>query len=218
MPNRDYHQERRDYDYTQLSRDDLSLDPFLQFSGWMDQALASKIQDPTAMSLATVDASGQPHCRIVLLKESDEKGFVFYTHYDSDKGQQIEDNPKASLMFFWPEVDRQVRIEGTLEKISKQQSEDYFHSRPRDSQLAAASSNQSSIVPGRKTLELNYAIQENQFEHISVECPSHWGGYILIPHRFEFWQGRPNRLHDRFIYTACDNLNNQAWSINRLAP
>jgi len=218
MPNRDYHQERREYDFTELSRNQLSSDPFIQFSSWMDEAVANKIIDPTAMSVSTVDSSGQPHSRVVLLKESDEQGFVFYTHYDSDKGQQIEQNAKAALLFFWPQMDRQVRIEGALEKIAVEQSENYFHSRPRDSQLAAASSIQSSVVSGRKILEQNYAIQEGLYEQIDVKRPEHWGGYRLIPNRFEFWQGRPNRLHDRFIFTKCTASDNQDWSIDRLAP
>lgn len=218
MPNRDYHQERREYDFTELSRDQLSSDPFIQFSSWMDEAVANKIMDPTAMSVSTVDSNGQPHSRIVLLKESDEHGFVFYTHYDSDKGQQIEQNSKASLLFFWPQMDRQVRIEGSLEQIAVEQSESYFHSRPRDSQLAAASSTQSSVVPGRKTLEQNYALKSDLYEHIEVKRPDHWGGYRLIPNRFEFWQGRPNRLHDRFIFTQCASSIKQNWSIDRLAP
>ncbi|HHS99380.1 MAG TPA: pyridoxamine 5'-phosphate oxidase [Thiomicrospira sp.] len=218
MSNRDYHQERREYQYTELTRDELSSDPFLQFSKWMDQAIENKIIDPTAMSVSTVDLSGQPHSRIVLLKESDSNGFVFYTHYDSDKGQQIADNANAALLFYWPQLDRQIRIEGQLEKTSKQQSENYFHSRPRESQLAAASSVQSRVVPGRKTLNQNFALKEQIFEHTDVECPEHWGGYILKPNRFEFWQGRPNRLHDRFVFTKGTSKNNQAWSIDRLAP
>ncbi|WP_040726240.1 pyridoxamine 5'-phosphate oxidase [Thiomicrorhabdus sp. Kp2] len=221
MPNRDYHQERRDYDFKQLSREALSLDPFIQFSHWMDEAVEEKIIDPTAMSIATVDSKGQPHSRVVLLKEIDENGFVFYSHYDSAKGQQIENNPHASLLFFWPQMDRQIRIEGLLEKVSREQSEAYFHSRPRDSQLAAASSSQSMIVPGRKTLEMNYEIQKAEHEHLEVPCPEHWGGYRLVPNRFEFWQGRPNRLHDRFIFILEEkhsDSNHQAWLIERLAP
>lgn len=218
MPNRDYQQERREYVYTELLRNDLLSDPFKQFTQWMDQALASQIIDPTAMSVSTVGSDGQPHSRVVLLKETDAQGFVFYSHYDSNKGQQIAQNTKAALLFFWPQMDRQIRIEGNLEKVSEQQSDDYFHSRPRDSQLAAASSQQSSVVTGRKMLEQNYAIEAERYEHIEVTRPDHWGGYRLIPNRFEFWQGRPNRMHDRFIYEKQANKTNQAWLINRLAP
>lgn len=218
MPNRDYQQERREYVYTELLRNDLLSDPFKQFTQWMDQALANQIIDPTAMSVSTVGSDGQPHSRVVLLKETDAQGFVFYSHYDSNKGQQIAQNTKAALLFFWPQMDRQIRIEGNLEKVSEQQSDDYFHSRPRDSQLAAASSQQSSVVTGRKMLEQNYAIEVERYDHIEVKKPDHWGGYRLIPNRFEFWQGRPNRMHDRFIYEKQANKTNQAWLINRLAP
>lgn len=215
MPNRDYHNERRDYEFTELSREQLSTDPFMQFANWMDEALKQQINDPTAMSLSTVSADGQPHSRIVLLKESSEKGFVFYSHYDSHKGQQISANPKAALLFFWPELDRQIRIEGKLEKVSREHSERYFQSRPRESQIAAASSHQSQSVPGRKTLEQNYTITESEFEHLDIACPEQWGGYRLVPTAFEFWQGRPNRLHDRFTY---DLQTNQHWQIDRLSP
>jgi len=218
MPNRDYQQERREYVYTELLRNDLLSDPFKQFTQWMDQALSNQIIDPTAMSVSTVDNNGQPHSRVVLLKETNEQGFVFYTHYDSHKGQQIAQNSKAALLFFWPQMDRQIRIEGNLEKISEQQSDDYFHSRPRDSQLAAASSQQSSVVTGRKMLEQNYAIEAERYEHLEVKRPDHWGGYRLIPNHFEFWQGRPNRMHDRFIFEKDTNKSHQAWSISRLAP
>lgn len=215
MPNRDYHNERREYEFTSLSREELARDPLEQFNGWMDQAIQQNITDPTAMSVSTVGSDGQPHSRIVLLKESTSDGFVFYTHYDSHKGDQITQNPKAALLFFWPEMDRQIRIEGTLEKTSKEQSERYFQTRPHDSQLAAASSTQSSVVPGRKTLEQNYAIQEQLAGTQIISCPDHWGGYRLKANRFEFWQGRPNRLHDRFVYSLNTN---QSWQIDRLAP
>lgn len=216
MPNRDYHQERRQYEFTELSREQLAESPFFQFTDWMDQAMQSKITDPTAMSVATVDTDGQPHSRIVLLKQSDHNGYVFYTHYDSDKGQQIESNAKAALLFFWPEMDRQIRIEGELIKIDKQQSEEYFQSRPRDSQIAAASSVQSSVVKSREILENNYRNYEQKVGEETIHCPEHWGGYRLKPKRFEFWQGRPNRLHDRFVYKLDTETN--SWQIERLAP
>lgn len=215
MPNRDYHNERREYQFTELNREQLSTDPFLQFSNWMDQALAANIHDPTAMNLATVDEQGQPHSRIVLLKESSERGFVFYSHYDSAKGQQIEKNAKAAMLFYWPEMDRQIRIEGVLKKTSKARSQAYFQSRPRDSQIAAASFAQSKVVPGRKTLEQNFVITEDEYQYHEVPCPENWGGYRLVPDFFEFWQGRENRLHDRFIYNV--NAQNH-WDIERLSP
>lgn len=214
MPNRDYHNERREYEFTELSRDHLASEPYSQFNTWMDQAFQQKIPDPTAMSLSTVGEDGQPHSRIVLLKENDEKGFVFYTHYDSHKGQQIEANPKAALLFFWPDLDRQIRIEGRLNKIPYAQSDAYFQTRPRDSQIAASSSVQSTVVPGRKTLEQNFSLQETLHENQEINCPRHWGGYRLKPVRFEFWQGRANRLHDRFVF----QLENGQWEIERLAP
>jgi pyridoxamine-phosphate oxidase len=216
MPNRDYHDERRQYEFATLNHADLHLDPFQQFSEWMDFAYERMAQDPTAMSLSTVDKTGQPHSRIVLLKAFGKDGLVFYTHYESDKGQQIADNPKGALLFFWPELDRQVRIEGTLEKIPREASEAYFKSRPRDSQLAALISQQSTEVPGRKTLEQNMEIAAE--EHLGeIPCPEHWGGYRLTPTYFEFWQGRPSRLHDRFRFAHSDE-NDQAWHIARLSP
>ncbi|QCU89487.1 pyridoxamine 5'-phosphate oxidase [Thiomicrorhabdus sediminis] len=215
MPNRDYHQERREYEYTELTRDSLHGNPFEQFNAWMDEAMRAHIMDPTAMSVATVDSQGQPHSRIVLLKEIDETGYVFYSHYDSHKGVEISHNPLAALLFFWPQMDRQIRIEGRLEKVSRQQSEDYFHSRPRDSQIAAASSNQSQVVAGRKTLEQNFALKGEEYQLTDIPCPEHWGGYRLVPSQFEFWQGRANRLHDRFIYFIDEH---QHWDIERLSP
>ncbi len=216
MPNKDYKEERREYKFSQLNREDIHLDPFLQFNEWLDIAHNSTIKDPTAMTLSTVDANLQPHSRIVLLKEID-KGLVFYTHYESQKGQDLAQNPKASVLFFWPEQDRQISIEGIIEKTSPEISQTYFQSRPLDSQLAATISKQSQIVPGRKTLELNFLIAENNYNGEQITCPEHWGGYILKPTLFEFWQGRENRLHDRFQYTK-DLQNNQAWSISRLSP
>lgn len=216
MPNRDYHEERRDYQFSELKRNDLNDNPFAQFSAWMDQAIQQKIMDPTAMSLSTVDASGQPHSRIVLLKAFEADGFVFYTHYDSAKGAEIEENQKVALLFYWPEMDRQVRIEGTISKISNEQSEQYFHSRPRDSQLAAYISQQSQVVADRETLEGNLSNATEDFEGSEIPHPAHWGGYKVVPSSFEFWQGRPSRLHDRFKFSQ--NQTQQAWSIDRLSP
>jgi len=216
MPNRDYQEERRDYDSPGLSKTQLQTSPFMQFTQWMEAALASTNQDATAMSVTTVDSTGQPHNRIVLLKESTANGFIFYTHYDSDKGHEILENDKASLLFFWPELDRQVRIEGHLVKVSQETSQAYFASRPRDSQIAALSSIQSKEVASRKALEETFARNAEKYSDQEVPHPAHWGGYCLIPNKFEFWQGRPNRLHDRFTYTPTEN--EQIWSIKRLSP
>ena len=216
MPNRDYKQERREYESPGLSKTQLQDSPFMQFTQWMDDALASSNKDATAMSLATVDPSGQPHNRIVLLKEANNSGFVFYTHYDSAKSHDIVGNRKASLLFFWPELDRQVRIEGLLDKVSLEDSQAYFSTRPRDSQIAALSSVQSQQVASRQALEETFSANVEKYADQPIPLPDHWGGYRLNPNKFEFWQGRPNRLHDRFIYTS-DHLKLN-WKIARLSP
>jgi pyridoxamine-phosphate oxidase len=225
MPNRDYHQERRQYQYSGLSREQLQTSPFGQFTQWMDEAMQATVKDPTAMSVATVDANGQPHSRIVLLKAFNRNGFVFYTHYESNKGHEIIDNPKTALLFFWPELDRQIRIEGVLSKTSPAESEAYFHSRPKDSQLAAFTSEQSHEVSSRGALETAFAENSERFANRKVPHPAHWGGYRLTAHKFEFWQGRPNRLHDRFSFTlepneatTEQNPPEPAWSVTRLSP
>lgn len=216
MPNRDYHHERREYDFDALTLEQMNEDPFKQFSKWMDFALQQpQIKDATAMSVATVSADGQPHSRVVLLKGFSHDGFVFYTSYDSDKGHQIEANPRAALLFFWPEFDRQIRIEGQLEKLPAEASEIYFHNRPRDSQLAAYISKQSHVVEDRATLETRLAEAAEKFDGQDIPKPDSWGGYRLNAHHFEFWQGRPSRLHDRFRYTMIDRL---SWQIDRLSP
>jgi pyridoxamine-phosphate oxidase len=172
------------------------------------------------MSLATVDASGQPHSRIVLLKSMDETGLVFYSHYNSDKGQELAHQPRAALLFYWPELEQQVRIEGQVEQTDAATNQAYFETRPRDSQLAALVSEQSQPLPGRRTLEQNIQIADSE-QGPHIDCPPHWGGYRLRPHRFEFWQGRENRLHDRFRYDCTGGQAgcfNQAWSLTRLSP
>lgn len=221
MPNRDYQAERREYEFARLSRSDLHPDPYIQFSQWMDQAHTAQVNDPTAMTLATVDSEGRPHSRIVLLKGFDSEGAVFYTHYDSAKGQEISSNPHAALLFFWPELDRQIRLEGRLTKLATARSDAYFQSRPRDSQLAAYISHQSQKIADRDTLENRLSQAKKDLENQPVPRPEHWGGYAMTPIQFEFWQGRPNRLHDRFQYTLGRESNNeehQAWQISRLSP
>jgi pyridoxamine-phosphate oxidase len=224
MPNRDYQAERREYQFAGLRRQDLSDDPYAQFQKWMDEAFQTDILDPTAMTLATANKKGQPHARVVLLKSFDRDGFVFYTHYDSEKGEDLAENPLASLLFFWPQMDRQIRIEGWTEKVSAEQSDAYFHSRPRDSQLSAYISHQGKPVAGRDELERRMAEAEKRFAGQSIPRPEHWGGYRVHATLFEFWQGRPNRLHDRFLYKPCEKIkknvqNSQScWQIERLSP
>lgn len=218
MPNRDYQNERREYQFAHLNREDIHLDPHQQFTEWMDIAHQKNIPDPTAMSLSTVDSKQMPHSRIVLLKGfSHQHGFMFYTHYNSPKGLDISQNPNGALLFYWPELDRQIRIEGTIEPLPAALSDAYFKTRPIDSQLSASISHQSQVVPGRKTLEQNLEIAKAEYEGGAIIRPPHWGGYGLKPNYFEFWQGRESRLHDRFQYVT-DPTNHQAWSISRLSP
>ncbi len=236
MPNRDYQAERREYQFSGLRRKDLSADPYQQFQRWMDDAFAADTLDPTAMTLATANKAGQPHARVVLLKAFDQNGFVFYTHYNSEKGQDIEENPLASLLFFWPQLDRQIRIEGWVEKIEPEQSDHYFHSRPRESQISAYISHQGAPVKSRSELEQRLNNAAEKFEGQTIPRPQHWGGYRLHATWFEFWQGRPNRLHDRFCYSpissknstknenpcqnpqSCIGFKPKNWQIQRLSP
>lgn len=216
MPNRDYHSERREYNFATLDKDQINSDPFAQFSQWMTLAhQQGDIKDPTAMSISTVDSKGQPHSRVVLLKEFSTDGFVFYTNYESAKANELTHNTKAALLFFWPEMDRQIRIEGQMRKISTDKSKAYFLSRPKGSQLAALISKQSQVVKDRQTLEQRLQEAEATYENQEIPAPDNWGGYLLQANYFEFWQGRPNRLHDRFSYQED---NNGSWDINRLSP
>jgi len=198
-----------------LRRRDLDADPIKQFSNWFTAAIEAQIRDVNAMSLATAGRDGKPSVRIVLLKGFDQDGFVFFTNYESEKGKQLEENPNAAIGFYWIELDRQVRINGLVEKTSREESERYFHSRPLGSQLGAWASRQSEIVDARRILDARFAEINERYAGKSVPLPPHWGGFRLKPDRFEFWQGRPNRLHDRFLYSrAADG----GWQIHRLAP
>lgn len=197
-----------------LRRRDLDPDPVKQFANWFTAAIEAGIRDVNAMSLATAGQDGKPSVRIVLLKGFDQDGFVFFTNYESEKGQQLEANPYAALGFYWIELDRQIRINGRAEKTSREESERYFHSRPLGSQLGAWSSRQSEHVDGRRVLDAKMAEVTERYAGKPVPLPPHWGGYRVRPDRFEFWQGRPNRLHDRFRYTLTDGK----WNIERLAP
>jgi len=206
---------RREYASRALDEKDAHADPMQQFSTWFDEALASQLLDVNAMTLATASAKGEPSARTVLLKGTDEGGFVFYTNYDSAKGHDLAANPRASLLFFWIELERQVRINGSVTKTTTAESDAYFHSRPIESQITAASSNQSQPVAGRSQLEQRYAELAAKYKDAIVPLPSNWGGYRVKPETIEFWQGRKSRLHDRLLYTRQAD---GSWSRSRLAP
>lgn len=206
---------RQEYTLKQFDESHLNLDPMVQFQVWFKEALAAEVMEPNAMSLATVKHDGKPSSRIVLLKGIDPTGFVFYTNYDSNKGKQLIENPEAALLFFWPELQRQVRIEGKIAKNSEIDSDEYFFSRPKESQIGAHASPQSKPIPSRAILEENYRKFEGLFSTEPIVRPLHWGGYILIPESLEFWQGRASRLHDRFLFTRTETL---SWTHTRLAP
>ena len=205
---------RKDYQLQSLSESDVKQDPIGQFGKWWDEAIASSIDEVNAMTLSTVTAEGKPSARIVLLKGFDERGFVFFTNYESNKGAQLTANPFASSVFFWKELERQVRIEGICEKVSEQESDDYFHSRPIGSQLGACASPQSRVIESRRVIENNLEKLQDQYRDMEIPRPAHWGGYRVVPQAIEFWQGRSSRLHDRIKYTK----ENQSWKIVRLAP
>lgn len=206
---------RQEYRSATLSEKDVAPDPMSQFSKWFSEALVSGIKEPNAMTLATATADGKPSARIMLLKGFEETGFTFYTNYLSRKGQEITKNPSAALVFFWLELERQVRIEGTLEKLEEKESERYFHSRPRGSQIGSAASPQSREIEGREVLEKNILqLEEKYKDGAEIPKPPHWGGYIVKPSYVEFWQGGQGRVHDRIVYRKENNL----WKIVRLAP
>lgn len=210
----DLHAERTEYRRAELHRADLNNNPLQMFTQWLQDAQSDGIIDATAMTLATATSTGVPSARIVLLKQYDNDGFCWYTGYDSRKGQDLADNPNAALLFFWPTLERQIRIEGSVEKVSAEQSDQYFKSRPEGSQYSAASSPQSQPVPSQQWLSERIAqLRESQSPE-SLQRPPNWGGYRLRPQAFEFWQGRPSRSHDRFLYT----LQADEWAIDRLAP
>ena len=206
---------RREYASRALDEKDAHADPMQQFTRWFDEALQSQLIDVNAMTLATAGRKGEPSARIVLLKGADEHGFVFYTNYDSAKGRDLAENPRASLLFFWAELERQVRINGSVTKTTRAESEGYFHSRPIESQIGAASSNQSRPVTGRSQLEQRYAELAAQYKDSIVPLPTTWGGYRVKPDTIEFWQGRKSRLHDRLRYTRQAD---GSWTRTRLAP
>lgn len=204
---------RREYIHQPLNEDQVDRNPIAQFNRWFDEALKCEVPDANALALGTADRQGRPSVRIVLLKGFDERGFVFFTNYHSHKGHDLEENPYAAMTFFWQLLDRQVRIEGRVERVPVSESEKYFHSRPRGSQVSAAASPQSHPI-AKEALESRVRTLESEFHGADIPRPEHWGGYVLIPDCIEFWQGRPNRLHDRIMYQREGNT----WKICRLAP
>jgi len=205
---------RKDYSLKSLEIQDVASDPLQQFRLWMEEAIQAEALEVNAMCLSTISKDGFPNSRIVLLKELDQ-GFVFFTNYESSKGKELAATPKASLTFFWPEIERQVRVVGTIGKISEKESDTYFFSRPISSQIGAWASPQSQEIPDRTVIEDSQKRLEEEFKLNPIQRPAHWGGYRLIPHRIEFWQGRPSRLHDRISYELEGGTN---WKKVRLAP
>lgn len=229
---------RREYNLTGLRRRDLDEDAIVQFRKWFDQATGARksgrvrkffinlykslllirnpeLLDMNAMTLATADGQGRPSVRVVLLKGLDERGFAFYTNYNSRKGRELTENPEAALVFYWPQQERQVCVAGRVSKLSAAESEAYFRTRPRGNRIGAWASDQSAVVSNREELEEKWEKFEGQYPGEEVPCPANWGGYVLAPSRIEFWQGRPNRLHDRFRYTRQPD---GKWLIERLSP
>ncbi|MBN3943336.1 MAG: pyridoxamine 5'-phosphate oxidase [Nostoc sp.] len=206
---------RKDYTLEGLSELEVELNPFIQFKKWFAQALAAQLPEPNAMTIATATPDGKPSARMVLLKDFDERGFTFFTNYNSHKGQELAENPQAALVFWWAELERQVRISGYVEKVSETESDQYFHSRPANSRLGAWVSNQSEVIDSREVLERRLQEFQSKYENQEIFRPPHWGGLRVIPTEIEFWQGRPSRLHDRLLYSRLDN---GTWNIERLSP
>ncbi len=204
---------REQYAKKSLLKNNVSQDPVKQFSKWFDEALKAKIPEPNAMSLATATKEGKPSVRIVLLKGFDERGFVFFSNYKSKKGKELADNPYASLLFFWNKLERQVRIDGKVQIVSEEETKEYFDTRPYKSRIGAWASPQSTIIDGRTILAKNFLKYLIKFRD-NVPVPPHWGGFRVVPNAIEFWQGRPNRMHDRIKYTRQKSN----WKIDRLAP
>ncbi|MGH9199919.1 MAG: pyridoxamine 5'-phosphate oxidase [Vicinamibacterales bacterium] len=206
---------RREYASRALIESEAQDDALRQFDMWFEEAMSASLMEVNAMTLATVSPSGEPSARIVLLKAFDERGFVFFTNYESAKGRDLEANPKACLLFFWAELERQIRITGNVSRVSAEECVAYFHSRPFESQIGAWASHQSRVLPDRAALEAQYAVLLETHRGQEVPLPAYWGGYRVAPRQIEFWQGRESRLHDRLLYTRKDD---GTWSRVRLAP
>jgi len=213
---KDLSELRLNYQKGELLEDQVKLDPHEQFLLWFNHALAAQLHEPYAMSLATANAQGRPHVRTVLLRGATPDGYAFYTNYDSQKGMDLEVNPYAELLFYWQEQERQIRVSGRVIKISEEESTDYYHKRPRDSQIAAhISTPQSGVIASRDELQQRFwDYHDTMANQEQLDKPEFWGGYRLVPDYYEFWQGRPNRLHDRLSYTKNDD----AWTLQRLMP
>lgn len=206
---------RKEYIRGGLDESAVNTDPIAQFSSWLNEAISAEVHEPTAMVLSTVSSEGAPSSRVVLLKGIDNGSMLFYTNYESRKGRELAQHPHAALLFFWPELERQVRIEGTVERVSEEASTTYFRSRPFESQLGAASSPQSQVITSREELDHRFAeLAAANAGRTSIERPAHWGGFALVPHTIEFWQGRPSRMHDRIRFRKAEEV----WMIERLAP
>lgn len=215
MPSRETH-ARKSYERAALDEHGIDRDPFQQFTIWYDEAVAAGLPEPEAMTLSTATLEGQPSARIVLLRGYDERGFCFFSNYSSQKGQELAANPYAAVTFHWVELERQVRISGRVEKVTEAESDAYFQSRPSQSRIGAWSSPQSNVISSRDALEDMFKkYQEQYLDETAIPRPKHWGGYRVIPERIEFWQGRPNRLHDRLRFIRIDQ---GPWTLQRLAP
>jgi pyridoxamine 5'-phosphate oxidase len=214
MENKDLAKIRREYSREELSKEHVAQDPFVQFGRWMDEAIDAELPEPTAMCLSTADAEGRPSSRMVLLKGFNTEGFVFFTNYNSHKGRELAENPHAALNFFWPELERQVRISGRVSKVSTEESDEYFKTRPFTSRVGAWASDQSEILESKLALATRAAKLLVKYASGNVPRPPHWGGYRISPDQIEFWQGRPSRLHDRILYELVDG----EWKISRLSP
>ena len=214
MDNRNLADIRREYSLQELSEASVAADPFVQFGNWFDEYVSSGPLEPSACVVSTVGSDGAPSSRVVLLKGFDDRGFVFFTNYESKKGRDLANDPRVAMHFFWPELERQIEISGIAERTSREESETYFASRPIDSKLGAWASKQSSELESRDELTQRFADAGSRFTEGDVPCPEFWGGFRVVPTQFEFWQGRPNRLHDRIRYDQLEGV----WKITRLYP